>query len=509
MNNNQTNTKRIAINTIVLYVRMVIVLLISLYTSRVVLKGLGVDDFGLYNVIGGVVGLFVFFRSSMEKCTQRFLNVEMVQNNNHLKDTFSASLSVHFLLVILIIVLAETIGLWFLNNKIQIPEGRELAANWVYQTSILSLCFTVLSVPFSADIIAHERMGFFAVVSVVDAVLKLAIALFICYTSVDHLIIYGTLIAAISIIDFALYALYSKFLFSEANFKLLFNKDLFGKLFSYTGWTLLGQIAIVGANQGNTILVNMFHSVVANAAMSVGGQVNQAVTNLSSNFQTAFNPQITKSYAVQDFQYLKRLVFSTSKFSYFLLFLVSLPIVFNINPILSVWLETVPEGSAIFCILMLGNGILNALSAPLNFCVMATGNIKSFQIVSAIVYLSDLVILYILFSLGFPPATAVAVKLCIMVLIVLVRMIYASKEVPAINFGAFASEVILPISITSIICVLLYIIGLHWNTDIWTRIIITILLFLSSCLISFYMGLSKLERSRLKSMIHGILKRDK
>lgn len=507
MNNNQINTKRIALNTIVLYVRMVIVLLISLYTSRVVLKGLGVDDFGLYNVIGGVVGLFVFFRSSMEKCTQRFLNVEMVHNNNRLKDTFSASLSVHLLLVVLIIILAETIGLWFLNNKIQIPEGREWAANWVYQTSVISLCFTVFSVPFSADIIAHEKMGFFAVVSVIDAFLKLAIALFICYSKDDHLVVYGTLTAVISIIDFALYTIYCKIKFKEANFKLLFDKRLFGQLFSYTGWTLLGQIAIVGANQGNTILVNMFHSVVANAAMSVGGQVNQAVTNLSSNFQTAFNPQITKSYAAQDYQYLKNLVFSTSKISYFLLFLVSLPLVFNIDQVLSLWLETVPDGSAIFCILMLGNGILNALSAPLNFCVMATGNIKWFQVVSALVYLSDLIILYLLFSLGFPPATAVAVKLCIMVLIVFVRMLFASKEVPSISLGAFTKEVLFPIVITSIICVLLYLIGLNWSSSTWARLVITIVLFLSSCILSIFVGLSKQERLRLKSMFHGIMKR--
>ena len=251
----------------------------------------------------------------------------------------------------------------------------------------------------------------------------------------------------------------------------------------------------------------MFHSVVANAAMSVGGQVNQAVTNLSSNFQTAFNPQITKSYAAQDYQYLKNLVFSTSKISYFLLFLVSLPLVFNIDQVLSLWLETVPDGSAIFCILLLGNGILNALSAPLNFCVMATGNIKWFQIVSALVYLSDLIILYLLFSLGFPPATAVAVKLCIMVLIVFVRMLFASKEVPSISLGAFTKEVLFPIVITSIICVLLYLIGLNWSSSTWARLVITIVLFLSSCILSIFVGLSKQERLRLKSMFHGIMKR--
>lgn len=496
---------RIAANTIVLYVRMVIVLFVSLYTSRVVLKSLGVDDYGLYNVVGGVVGLFVFFRSSMEKCTQRFLNYEMVQENNHLRDTFSASLSVHLLLVFFILLLSETIGLWFLNNKVQIPLGREIAANWVFQASVLSLCFTVLSVPFSADIIAHERMGFFAIVSILDAILKLAIAIAVYYSNYDHLIMYGALLALISVIDFLLFVIYSTVCFKESNLHLLFDKRLFGELFSYTGWTLLGQISIVGANQGSIILVNLFHSVAANAAMSVGGQVNQAVTNLASNFQTAFNPQITKSYAEHDFRYLKKLVFSTSKVSYYLLFLVSIPIAFNINPILSFWLETVPEGSSVFCILMLGSGILNALSAPFNFCVMASGNIKWYQIATMLVYLMDLVILYCLFILGFPPPTAAAVKLCIMFFIVIVRVYFAGKEIPSINGWVYVKEAIVPILLSSSLCLCIYGLVFQRSFNLLSRCLITVVLFFVSCAIAYAVGLSRIERAKFKSMFNSLL----
>ena len=499
--NTASSTKRIAKNTIVLYLRMIIVLLMSLYTSRLVLQALGVDDFGLFGVIGGVVGLFSFFKTSMAKATQRFLNVEMVAEGGDLKTVFRTSLTIHALIAIIIIVLAETIGLWFLNAKVNIPEGREFAANIIYQTTIISVCFSILEVPFSADIIAHERMGFFAIVSVLDAFLKLGIAFLLLYDEGDRLILYGFLTMAVSLINVLLYFFYCKRVFSEICLRPCFDKQRFADIFSFVGWTLIGQMAVVGCNQGNSVLVNMFHSVAANAAMTVGHQVSNAVTNLSSNFQTAFNPQITKSYAEKDYVYLKFLVFTTSKISYSLLFVAALPIAFNIDFILDIWLDKVPELSNIFCILFMANSIINALSAPLNFCVLASGRIKWFQIVTAVVYLSDLLILYGLFQLGFPPETAMWVKVGIMVIILFVRLYYAHKEIECINFSAYLNQVLLPLTIMTVLSTAIgYGLQLFFN-NLVLRVLLTVVMMFANVILIWFIALTKNQRNSVVNII--------
>lgn len=508
MANHSHNNKRIAKNTVVLYIRMLVVMGVTLFTSRIVLQALGVEDFGLYNVVGGVVGLFAFLRTSMEKCTQRFLNVEMAKPDGRINDTFCVSVTIHILIMLLILLLAETIGLWFLNAKINIPEGREIAANWIYQSSVLSLCLTLLSVPYSATIIAHEKMGFFAVVSIADAFLKLGFAYLILVSSFDHLIFYGYLMASVSLINFILYMSYCRIKFAETKFRFLFDKDLFKNMFGFVSWTLLGQMAILGTNQGNSILVNMFHSVTANAAMSVGAQVNSAVTSLSSSFQTAFTPQITKSYASNDYEYLKFLVFTTSKISFFLLTMVSIPLAFNIDFVLSVWLKTVPAYSGIFCILTLCNGILNALSAPLNFTVMATGKIKWFQIVTSIVYLSDLVIVYALFSMGFPPATALVVKVSIMVLVLFVRLHYAHVNVPCIDLISYTKSIILPLTLSTALSICTAYLIMEWADSVLAQILATCGIIVSTFLFMFFIGLSARERQSLNNTIRKVLKRN-
>jgi len=501
-NTRQTsNQKRIAKNTFVLYVRMVVVMLITLYTSRIVLKALGVDDFGLYGVIGGVVGLFAFLKTSMGKATQRFLNVEMVADDGDLKTVFRTSMTIHFLIAFVILVLAETIGLWFLNAKINIPEGRDFAANIIYQTTVISICVSMIEIPFHADIIAHEKMTFFAVVSVVDAFLKLLIAFLILYDNGDRLISYGILMMGISAINVVLYYIYCKKKFFEISLRPCYDRERFKIIFGFVGWTLLGQVAVIGCNHGNGILVNMFHSVAANAAMSIGNQVSHAVTNLSSNFQTAFNPQITKSYAEGNFSYLQSLVFTTSKISYCLLFVAILPISFNIDVILDFWLDKVPELSNIFCILFMANAIINALSAPLNFCVMASGRIKWFQIVTAIVYLSDLIILYFLFGMGLPPATAMWVKVSIMVVILFVRLYYAHREIDCIDFGSYIKQVLIPLTMMSVGSILIAV-ALHpFFTDLTMRIMLTTAIISANLLLMWYVALNHNQRKSLISII--------
>ena len=501
MSNTSSNTKRIAKNTIVLYVRMIVVMLITLYTSRLILQALGVDDFGLYNVVGGVVGLLTFFQGTMNKSTQRFLNTSMVQGDGALSSIFASSITVHLLIVAVFLILGETIGLWFLNTKVNIPEGREFAANIVYQASLLSFCTAIVSIPYMAAVIAYEKMTFLAVVGVVDAVLKLCIAIFLLDNTGDRLIHYGVLLMGIQILNFLMYFVYCRRKYEILKFRISFNKANIKQIFSFVSWTLLGQMSVVGCNQGNVVLVNMFHSVAANAAMSVGSHVNMAITNLTTNFQTAFNPQITKSYAEGNNGYLCKLVNSASKMSFSMMIAVALPIAFNIDLILDIWLDTVPDLSNSFAILFIVNGIINAISMPFNYTVLSSGQIRNFQIATAIVFLSDLPITYFLFSLGMPATTVLWVKLSIMVIMLFVRVYYASKVVDRINLKAVRQEVLIPIITTAGITVGLTFLLSNITHSLLDRLVYSVVIEAVCLVMIWFVCLKKNERTTLINMV--------
>ena len=496
------SSSRLMKNTILLYFRMILLMCINLYTSRIVLEALGVEDFGIYNVVGGVVVMLGFLNDSMTVSTRRFLSFELgTGNRQKLHDVFVTSLNIYILIALIVFILGETIGLWFVLEKMTIPPERMRAALWCYHISIFTAVMDILSCPYISAIIAHEKMTFFAVISVMDAFLKLLIAFLILYDNGDRLITYGMLIMGISVINVALYYLYCKRKFFEISLKPCYDRERFKSIFGFVGWTLLGQVAVIGCNHGNGILVNMFHSVAANAAMSIGSQVSHAVTNLSSSFQTAFNPQITKSYAEGNYSYLQSLVFTTSKISYCLLFAAMLPVAFNIDFILDLWLDKVPELSNIFCILFMANAIINALSAPLNFCVMASGNIKWFQIVTAIVYFSDLAILYFLFGMGLPPATAMWVKVSIMAVILFVRLYYAHREIDCINFVTYIKYVLIPLIMMSVGSIVIAL-ALHpFFTDLSMRFILTIVIILANLLLMWFVALNNNQRKSLISII--------
>lgn len=476
-------------------------MIVALYTSRIVLNALGVEDFGLYNVIGGVVGLFSFFRTSMEKATQRFLNVEMASEGGDTNAVFCVNLSIHIAIAAMIFLLAESIGLWLLNAYINIPVGREAAANWVYQSVIISLCMTVISVPFSACIIAHERMSFYAFVSILDALMKLGIAFMIARYGGDRLILYGWLMLAISFINLLLFFLFCRIKYEETKYHFVRDKQRYKSVFKFVGWTMLGQSAIVGTNQGNNILINLFHGVTSNAAMSIGTQVNSAIVNLSSNFQTAFNPQITKSYASGDYKYLLFLISTTTKISFSLLFIVSLPILFNIDWVLSVWLGTVPHYANVFCVLCVINGILNALSAPLNFTVMASGRIRNFQIATSVVYLSDLIFVTIVFLMGMPAYMAMVVKVIIMFFVYGVRLYYAHKELECLNVGGYLKSVFLPVAVTALASILIAFFLMYFSSSIGGNVVATICFTALAFCIVYFVELNGSERDALKKLI--------
>lgn len=486
---------------------MIVVMLIALYTSRVVLKALGVDDYGLYNVVGGVVSLFAFLRTSMEQATQRFLNFEMGKEDGNLNNVFCVSLTIHILIALVCLILTETVGLWFLNKYINIPPGREVAANVVYQCVVLSLFTTIVTVPFSASVISHEQMTFYAIVNIADAVLKLGIAMVVLNlkTDLDRLILYGVLMMLVSALNILLYFVFCRVRYKETRFRFLFDRALFKQIFGYTSWTIVGQAATLGTNQGNNILLNMFHTVTANAAMGVGNQVGSAVLSLSGSFQTAFNPQMTKSYAAKDYSYLRFLLVTVSKLSFVLMFVVSLPIIFNIDIVLDTWLDVVPLGAGAFSILWIVQSIINSLSTPLNFCINASGNIKRTQLTVSCAYLSDLIVLFALFKLGLPPITAMWVKVSVVTVVLFIRLYFACKCVPGLSFRIYIKKVLLPLMLNVALCVAFSVSVMTIADHFINKWIATSSIFFISLLTTFFVALHKEEREMLMKIVKGIL----
>lgn len=501
---NQTEkTKRIAKNAVLLYIRMVVTLIITLFTSRIVLKSLGFDDFGLYNVIGGVVTLFAFLRSSMSSSTQRFLAYEMGSSTaDNLRHVFCVCLTTHILLALVLFALAETIGLWFLNTHINIPVGREEAANWIYQFAVLSLCMNMVSLPYDADIVSNERMGYFAFLSILDAVLKLAIAYIVLYTKGDNLILYGALMMGISALNLFLNWIYCHMKFAETRFSFFWNKAMFLRIFSFSGWTIYGQLAVVGSNQGTNILVNIFHSVAANAAMGVGHQVNSALTGLVSNFQTAFKPQITKSYASGDYEYLTSLTNYASKISFFLLFLVSLPIILNIEWVLQLWLERVPAHAGELCIVFIIASLCNAVSAPLWMNIFATGRVRNYQLGLSAAYVAELIAVYVLFRMGYPLVVGVSMKAVLNFVVVFVRLYYTHTTQPQFSLVGYSRQVLLPVFCAAILTIAVSLPVANMTNNDLIRLSLTPIIVIVSIALAYFVGLNKREKKSLRNLIY-------
>lgn len=506
MENNRAN--KLAKNTIALYVQMFVSMLIALFTSRILLQALGVDDYGLYNVVGGVVAMITVLTGGMTTSTQRFLSFELGKDDkSNLGNVFSICVSTHVILAVILLIVAETLGLWFLNNYIQIPEGREQAAICVYQFSVLSVCLNMCVVPYSACVLSHEKMNVYASIGILDAVLKLVIALLISESPIDKLIFYGALMFFVVVIDFLIYLLFCVYHFSETHCHFYWNKQLFSRIFSFASWTIVGQGAMAGANQGTILLVNMFHSVRANAAMGVASQVNAALTGLTSNFYIAYQPQITKAYSARDYDYMNKLLMGASKLSFFLVFIVSIPILFNLDEILKIWLGIVPEDTSIFCFLFIISSIINALGNPFLTGVYATGKIKNLQLVSTILYLLDLVIIYCLFKIGLPAYWGPATKVFIDILLTSTRILYANKQLEFFSLREYLIRVIVPI----LICITLVILPLIASTllinSIGTKVLITFALLIYTTIVAFFIGLDKSEKSMAINMVKSIVAR--
>lgn len=407
-----SDNSRIAKNTLLLYIRQFFVLAISLYTSRLVLATLGVSDYGVYNVVGSVVTMFVFIRSAMGNATNRYIAYALGKGDEaDLKRIFSTCLFVHFLLAAIIVVLSESVGLWLLYNKLEIPEGRMPAAFWVMQFSIITCAIGVLCVPYDAEIIAHEKMSTFAFLSILDVTLKLLLVFLLKVIPFDKLVFYGFFLLCVQILNRIIYGFYCWKKFPETRKANQKDAVLIKEMFGFAGWNLLGNTASIVCAPVINVLLNMFFGPVVNAARGVAVQVQGAAKGFISNFQLAVIPQITKNYAAGNLERMKTLIISCSKLSYFLFLCLALPLLLEAKQILSLWLVEVPEHSVNFLRLVFCIMLVESWEQPLHTANLATGKIKVFQSVKGITLLLTLPIAYIALRKGASPEIVFIIQL--------------------------------------------------------------------------------------------------
>lgn len=409
---------------------MFLTMLIGLYTSRVILNVLGVEDYGTYNVVGGVVGMFSLLTAAMSSSISRFLTFELGRGDmEHLKKVFSTSLNVQFLMAFVIIVATEIIGVWFLNHKINIPIERLDAANWVMQCSIITFVVNLLMSPYNASIISHEKMGLYAYISILDVVLKLIVVFSLYYSPFDKLKSYAVLLFAVSVIIAGIYWLYCKYNFEECQYQLRVDKKLLKEITGYAGWGVVGDGAWILNTQGVNILINLFFGVTLNAARGIATTVDNIVQSFVRSFMVALNPQITKSYASGDLQYMHKLIFFGAKYSYFLMLLFIIPICLETNLILSLWLRTVPDYAVVFSQLSLIASMSWALGNTLTTAIAATGKIRNFELVVGVAYLLIFPMTWIAFEIGLPPVSCYIIYVVVFFLIVFMKIRLVAKKI--------------------------------------------------------------------------------
>ncbi len=487
--------KRIAKNTLMLYFRMILIMLVSLYTSRVILNTLGVEDYGIYNVVGGVVTMFAFFNIAMSSATQRFLSYEIGKGDfKQLRKTFNATQIIHIGIAILIFILAETVGLWFVKTYLVIPPERLEAAIWVYHFSVLSFMVSIIQVPYNATIIAHERMNVYAYVSIIEVLLKLLIVFMLTWITFDKLKLYGILHFAVVFLIAVIYRIYTRRNFEETEFEVVRDRKLYKRLISFSGWNLLGNIAVILKGQGVNILLNIFHGPAVNAARGIAYQVQGALYSFVTNFQMAMKPQIIKSFAANDFDYMHQLIYRGSKFSFYLLFCLSLPVILETEFILKIWLNEVPDYTVIFLKLVIIDILVESVSGPLVSGAHASGKIKFYQFVVGFIFMLNLPISFIFLKLGYPPQSTMLISVIITIVNLIARVNIVSKLVQFKRIDFF-KKVVLPIILVAMVSIIIPLILASLLDIGFGRLIATIIASLISIIGTIYLiGLTRDEK---------------
>lgn len=495
MSDNSANNKRIAKNTLLLYLRMLFIMAVQLFTSRVVLNTLGVVDYGIYNVVGGIVTMFAFLNGAMMTSTQRSITFELGKGNlMRLKEIFTTCVQIHLIISLIIIILAETVGLWFLYEKMIIPEERFMAAMWVYQLSILTMCVQVMSVPYNSDIVAHEQMGVFAAISVVEVVLKLVVVYMLVIGNFDKLILYAVLIAAIQLLIRFFYTKYCNRHYPESRLIRIFNKQLVKEMGKFMGWNIWGHLAATLFGTGVNLLLNVFFGPAVNAARAIAVQVEAAIAHFSNNFLMAVNPQITKLYAQNNLQDMHKLLFRASKFTFLLMLVLSLPVMIETKMILKLWLKIVPEYTIGFLRLLLCIVIIDSTVKPFITAAIATGDVKLYQSFIGGILLSIIPISYVVLKLGGPPESVYIVYFVVCLVAFITRLVII-KPMIKLSLRQFLISVILRcvivLSISLSLCLLMkFILPLCFLSSI----LVCVFSILVSLFFSYTLGMTTGER---------------
>jgi O-antigen/teichoic acid export membrane protein len=451
---NSNNNKRIAKNTFILYIRMFFTMGVSLYTSRIVLNTLGIEDYGVYSIVGGIVTLFSFFNGAMTSATQRFLAFDIGKNDLvQLKKTFNATLNIHIGIGILVLILAETVGLWFVNNKLNLPLDRMTAVNWIYQFSVFTLLLGIIQVPYDALIVAREKMDIYAYMSFVEAFLKLVIVYLLVVFAFDKLILYAGLLFFVSFLVRMGHKYYCKRYYEESKYQFYFDKSYYKVLLSYSGWNLFGNIAGVARGQGSNILLNIFFGTVLNAAYGISMQVQTTVQSFVLNFQMAVNPQIIKQYAAGNTDQCLKLIFQSAKFSYFLMFIIACPIIFNIDFILELWLKNPPKYTSIFVTLSIVSILIDCISGPLMIGAQLTGDIKWYQVTMGTFVFLCLPISYLFLKCYSDPSIIFIVIIAVNTISLFIRLQFLKKMID-LDIKSFILNVLSKIIIVTAIMAL-------------------------------------------------------
>lgn len=504
----ENNSLRLVKNTLLLYFRQILIMAVSLYTVRVVLTTLGAEDYGIYNVVAGVVTMFGFLSGVMASSSQRYFSYDLGKKDiEHLKITFSVTFQIYLVIALAVVVLAETVGLWFVNARLVIPTERIWAANWIFQAAVVSFLLSLITAPYMAIIIAHENMSIYAYVSIVEVILKLGIVFLLKILPYDKLIVYGILLALVNFINTAIYRFYCYKHFSECKIRFICDRKLFKEIIAYSGWNLFGNVAAIFKNQGMNILLNLHFGSIVNAARGIASQVNSAVVSFSNNFSTALRPQIIKTYAANQKDDTMRLVFRGCKFTFFLMYIFTLPLCLEMKSILTLWLKNPPEYTVIFTQLVLIDALIESISYPLMTLAQATGKIRFYQAVVGGILLLNLPVSYIVLHFGAPAYAVMLVAIALSVTAFVVRLFIVST-LSGMGKRNFVLHTMLPcivVSITSAILPLIFVKSVNQN---FLRMFATVLISGACTVLSIlFLGMTKGERNTIVSKICVFFKR--
>lgn len=500
------NNKRIAKNTLLLYFRMLLMMFVTLFTSREVLDKLGVTDYGIYNVVGGVVAMLGFLNSSMSNAVQRYLSFEIGKNNEAgVNRIFNVSLFAHAGIAVFVFIVMEIVGVWYLNTHMNIPAERMDAANWVLQCSIFTTLFTIVQVPYNAIIISKEQMGIYAYISILEVVLKLLVVYMLAIGNFDKLKLYSVLIMVVTIGIVMIYRFYCTRKYKEAKFKLIKDWNLLKQIVGFASWNMLGELAWVFTGQGVNIILNSFFGPVVNAARGLAEQVNGAVNRFVANFQTAVNPQLIKNYASDQLGEMKTLLFRSTRFSYYLLLALSLPIILKMDFILHLWLKEVPDCTVGFCQLVLVSSLVSTLSNLLAQVARAYGKIRNYQIIVSIFLFLNFPLSYIVLKFGCSPLSSMFVNIGVNTMLLFVRLRLTNRMIQ-MTYGSFIRNVLFPVIIvTAVALVIPLIIYFMLDNSIISFIIVCLVSFVSVGVSTYALGMNANERLYILAAISKII----